>query len=120
MVAVIPSLLGLFATERARRWALIGGGMLLLWLWSQWWIAGVEERAQRELEIYLAKKAADVNREVREYERELNESVGDDVGAWYADQLQRGWAAQPFAGRVLGKGICGDPGTLPDCAPPIP
>ena len=120
MVGVLAPLAGVFASQRAQRWLMIGGGLFGVWLWSQWWIAQVEERAQRELEVYLAKKAAEVNREVREYEQELEAEVGDDIGAWYADELRKGWAAQPFASRQLGESICGDPGALPDCAPPNP
>ena len=121
MVGVLAPLAGVFASQRAQRWLMIGGGLFGVWLWSQWWIAQVEERAQRELEVYLAKKAAEVNREVREYEQELEAEVGDDIGLWYADELQRGWAAQPFAGDVIGKGPCGSATSLSkDCAPSKP
>lgn len=120
MVGILGPLAGLFATQRAQRWLMIGGGLLGVWLWSQWWIARVEERAQRELEIYLAKKAAEVNREVRVYEQELDRDIDGRVDEWYLDELQRGWAAQPFAGQVIGESVCGDAVPLPDCAPSAP
>ena len=121
MVGFLAPLLGVFASQRAQKWLIVGGGLFGLWIWSQWWIARVEAQAQLELEIYLAKKAADVNKEVREYEQKLEAEIGDDIGLWYADELQRGWAAQPFASDIIGEGPCGSSATLSrDCAPAKP
>ena len=110
-----------FASEQLRKIVYVGGALMALWLASKWWIARVEDQARLELQIELARRAAEINREVREYEVNLDAEIGDDLVGWYErDVLQRGWAAQPFAGLQLGESLCGDPGALPDCAASIP